>query len=341
MNDQTKVVPNTQLKDEASQASFGQEVTRLVGEIRKPCSMAWRDSLVEQLIELIDPSPAATLSPLCGGAPVNSVALNIEAQLRAVVRERDGWKEESEHQKALYEAACRSVEMLRDHERKHFWIWQGDGSDNLVSMSRSMTILIRADQLCSALAAQSQGAQEPIGYIGEDAAGMLKAGRGVTVSVTVRSTGPWHVPIYFAAQQAAAPGARVEELEAAIEVAMNRETVLEDRIHELEHMLDGSSLSAPGTSEALDDNELTRLRRVVRALGMENEVPQDDATLRGCLFSVLGMIARKLEDKARSRDWIAGHTEWINAPDGDKMSTAEAFKAGMAYAPVASSEQRA
>lgn len=37
---------------------FGQEVTRLVTEIRKDCSMAWRDSLVEQLIELIDPSPA-------------------------------------------------------------------------------------------------------------------------------------------------------------------------------------------------------------------------------------------------------------------------------------------
>jgi hypothetical protein len=82
--------------------------------------------------------PAATLSPLCGAQ---------HADVSQLVKERDGWKEESEHQKALYERACESVEMLRDHERKQFWAWQGDGSDNLASMSRSMTILIRADQL--------------------------------------------------------------------------------------------------------------------------------------------------------------------------------------------------
>ena len=49
-------------KAERAPTDFGQEVTRLVGEIRKPCSLAWRDSLVEQLIELIDPSPAREFS---------------------------------------------------------------------------------------------------------------------------------------------------------------------------------------------------------------------------------------------------------------------------------------
>lgn len=48
----------------------------------------------------------------------------------------------------------------------------------------------------------------------------------------------------------------------------------------------------------MDDDEVARLRRVVRLLGMEREVPEDDASLRGCLFSVLGMIARKLESRA-------------------------------------------
>jgi hypothetical protein len=33
---------------------------------------------------------------------------------------------------------------------------------------------------------------------------------------------------------------------------------------------------------------------------MESQVPDDDATLRGCLFSVLGMIAYKLECAARA-----------------------------------------
>jgi hypothetical protein len=42
--------------------------------------------------------------------------------------------------------------------------------------------------------------------------------------------------------------------------------------------------------------------------------------------------ARRAAQQVAARDWIAGHTEWINAPGGDKMSTAEAFKAGMAYA---------
>jgi hypothetical protein len=50
----------------------------------------------------------------------------------------------------------------------------------------------------------------------------------------------------------------------------------------------------------LDNGEVARLRRVVRALNMESQVPDDDATLRGCLFSVLGMIAYKLECAARA-----------------------------------------
>jgi hypothetical protein len=60
-----------------------------------------------------------------------------------------------------------------------------------------------------------------------------------------------------------------------------------------------ASFANSGASHAaLDDNEVARLRRVVRELGMEKEVPQDDETLRGCLFSVLGQIAYKLESRA-------------------------------------------
>jgi hypothetical protein len=60
-----------------------------------------------------------------------------------------------------------------------------------------------------------------------------------------------------------------------------------------------AALAQQGAPHApLDDNEVARLRRVVRALGMEKEVPQDAETLRGCLFSVLGQIAYKLESRA-------------------------------------------
>jgi len=38
-------------------ADFGERVTDLVNRIRQPLSLAMRDSLVEELIELIDPTP--------------------------------------------------------------------------------------------------------------------------------------------------------------------------------------------------------------------------------------------------------------------------------------------
>jgi hypothetical protein len=86
----------------------------------------------------------------------NDSGLNLDhlEALRRLTKERDGWRDEAAHQKALYERACESVEMLRDHERAHFWIWQGDGTDNLKSMTDGMTVLTRADHLRAALANQ-------------------------------------------------------------------------------------------------------------------------------------------------------------------------------------------
>lgn len=45
----------------------------------------------------------------------------------------------------------------------------------------------------------------------------------------------------------------------------------------------------------LRKDEAARLRRVVRAMGIDHQVPGNDARLRDCLFSVLGIIAGKLE----------------------------------------------
>ena len=74
--------------------------------------------------------------------------------LAKLTKERDGWKEEAEHQQALYERACRQIGLLHEHERDRVWIWQGDGTDNLSSMSNGMAVLIRADDLRAALANQ-------------------------------------------------------------------------------------------------------------------------------------------------------------------------------------------
>lgn len=61
-------------------------------------------------------------------------------------------------------------------------------------------------------------------------------------------------------------------------------------------------------------NEAARLRRVVNLLGIGSQVPEDDATLRSCLFSVLGTIARKIEaGRTPSSETIATWRERIHA----------------------------
>lgn len=59
--------------------------------------------------------------------------------------------------------------------------------------------------------------------------------------------------------------------------------------------------SAPPAAESIDEEahefNAKRLRRVVSMLGLNSAVPADDATLLGAMGSVLGMVARKLEEK--------------------------------------------
>lgn len=55
---------------------------------------------------------------------------------------------------------------------------------------------------------------------------------------------------------------------------------------------------AAPTDASLYADEATRLRHVVTLLGIQHQVPGNDAALRDCLFSVLGLIARKLEVRA-------------------------------------------
>jgi hypothetical protein len=53
-----------------------------------------------------------------------------------------------------------------------------------------------------------------------------------------------------------------------------------------------------GECTACDVATVARLRAVCRLLGLETAVPSADATLMGCLFSVLGMIRRVIEQRA-------------------------------------------
>jgi hypothetical protein len=53
-----------------------------------------------------------------------------------------------------------------------------------------------------------------------------------------------------------------------------------------------------GECTACDVATIARLRCVCRLLGIETAVPADDATLMGCLFSVLGMMRRVIEQRS-------------------------------------------
>lgn len=143
------------------------------------------------------------------GAALAAQSQGAHADVGQLTKERDGWKEEAEHQKMRCEAAYRSVEMLRDYERADFWIWQGDNTDYLSSMASSKVVLIRADQLRAALAAKAEapapveaymtvlGGGEPFGlhFHRAKAEAELREWEGASEVVSL-----------VRAQQAAAPG---------------------------------------------------------------------------------------------------------------------------------------
>jgi len=53
--------------------------------------------------------------------------------------------------------------------------------------------------------------------------------------------------------------------------------------------------SGPGAPEALDADEMARLRRLIHALGMDGSMNASDEQVRGLLFTALGQAAGKLE----------------------------------------------
>ena len=69
-----------------------------------------------------------------------------------------GWEKhaiEMERQRDYYRQRC---DTMAEYQRGDAWYWQGDGGDNLESMSNGMLVVIRADQL-RALAARKQGGE--------------------------------------------------------------------------------------------------------------------------------------------------------------------------------------
>jgi hypothetical protein len=75
----------------------------------------------------------------------------------------------------------------------------------------------------------------------------------------------------------------------------NGESVTGDRFDLVEFESKEVSTVVPRAELSFDAETLTRLRRVLRLLGLENAVPEDDRSLAGALFPVLGQVAAAVE----------------------------------------------
>lgn len=63
------------------------------------------------------------------------------------------------------------------------------------------------------------------------------------------------------------------------------------------HRADGEYIGKCPCSMSNDEVDIAkRLRRVVKQLGLGNAVPLTDGSLHACMFSVLGMVARKIDE---------------------------------------------
>lgn len=74
-------------------------------------------------------------------------------EIAALIKERDGWQDHAKWlQRNLHLTQCDNT-LLRAAAKKDIWVWQGDGTDYLESMSDRMVVVIFAKDLRTAIAA--------------------------------------------------------------------------------------------------------------------------------------------------------------------------------------------
>lgn len=72
--------------------------------------------------------------------------------LTALCRERDGWMHAAEQLRRQLRFAHSDLDLMRAHQDKDVWFWQGDGYDSLKTMVSSMVVAIHAGDLRALLA---------------------------------------------------------------------------------------------------------------------------------------------------------------------------------------------
>lgn len=91
-------------------------------------------------------------------------ALSDERESQTVAQLRKslaGWQEECKVLRDDRDSLRQRLDLQALHQRNDIWYWQGDGSDYPESISNSMAVVIRGDQLRAILAASHQPAAAP------------------------------------------------------------------------------------------------------------------------------------------------------------------------------------
>ena len=79
--------------------------------------------------------------------------------INALIRERDGWREEAITLQRALKSAQADLDLRRAHQERDAWFFQGDGEDHIESMGNRMVVVIHASDLRRLLEAERAGKQ--------------------------------------------------------------------------------------------------------------------------------------------------------------------------------------
>jgi hypothetical protein len=77
--------------------------------------------------------------------------------IKTLRKQAEGWKEEAIAMRASRDACLTQLDLHALHQRDDVWYWQGDGTDHPESISNSMAVVIRGDQLREILSNANKG----------------------------------------------------------------------------------------------------------------------------------------------------------------------------------------
>lgn len=119
---------------------------------------------------------------------------------------------------------------------------------------------------------------------------------------------------YLAAQSQGAPSYQVFSHDSGEWYAVDKAQY--ERAHDSCRRIAAQQAAAPG---ALDADEMTRLRRLIHALGMDGSTNASDDQVRGLLFTTLGQAAGKLERATGAPGTPEAPAAWMDPNAGCVM----------------------